>query len=52
MEGSIISTFKDAKHTSNVRSVDEIARQKKFHKTKEEGDMANSSTAKSSKPSD
>ena len=46
VEGKYYLYLKDAKHTSNVRSVDEIARQKKLHKTKEEGDSVKSSTTK------
>ncbi len=52
VEGKYYLYLKDAKHTSNVRSVDEIARQKKLHKTKEEGDSGKSSTTKSSKTRD
>ncbi|EFX94360.1 pneumococcal-type histidine triad protein [Streptococcus sanguinis] len=49
VEGKYYLYLKDAKHTSNVRSVDEIARQKKLHKSKEEGDSGKSSTTKSSR---
>ena len=52
VEGKYYLYLKDAKHTSNVRSVDEIARQKKLHKTKEEGDSGKSSAAKSSRTRD
>ncbi len=52
VEGKYYLYLKDAKHTSNVRSVDEIARQKKLHKTKEEGDSGKSSATKSSKTRD
>lgn len=52
VEGKYYLYLKDAKHTSNVRSVDEIARQKKLHNTKEEGDSGKSSTTKSSRTRD
>ena len=52
VEGKYYLYLKDAKHISNVRSVDEIARQKKLHKSKQEGDSGKSSTTKSSRTRD
>ncbi|WP_164828486.1 pneumococcal-type histidine triad protein, partial [Streptococcus sp. DD11] len=37
VDGSYFLYLKDAKHTTNVRSVDEIARQKQLHHVKEDG---------------
>lgn len=52
VEGKYYLYLKDAKHTSNVRSVEEIAQQKKLHKTKEDGDSAKSSSTKASRTRD